>query len=257
MRHKIIDDIDEFLRWRIAFGAWFFSGGWEDVATHAMEAQLSDTEIRVLGALIEKEMTTPLSYPLTLNSLTTACNQKSNRHPVVDYGEAAVVAALDALREKRLVETVFPGTSRTAKYRHNFAYEYGLNGKLQALLAVLMLRGPQTVGELRTRTERMARFDDLSAVTEHLEELITREEGALVTLLPPGPGQKERRYAQLLAGEPSVDDLAPIPATASRGPEASAAASLTEERFSALEEEVKQLREELEALRRELGVEDA
>ena len=214
-----------------------------------MEAQLTDTEVRVLGALIEKEMTTPLSYPLTLNALTTACNQKSNRYPVVDYDEAVVVEAIDGLRDKRLAEMVFPGSSRTAKYKHNFAYEYGLNSRLQALLGVLMLRGPQTTGELRTRTERMVRFDNLAAVTENLEELMTREEGALVTLLPPGPGQKERRYAHLLAGEPSVADL---PAGGSSAP--AAAPSISEERVAALEESVAQLRRELDALRSDLGI---
>jgi uncharacterized protein YceH (UPF0502 family) len=216
-----------------------------------METQLNDTEVRVLGVLIEKEMTTPLSYPLTLNSVTTACNQKSNRYPVVDYVDTTVMKAIDSLRDKHLASTVFPGSSRTAKYKHDFAYQFGLNGKLQALLGVLMLRGPQTAGELRTRTERMVSFESLPAVIENLEELITREEGALVTLLPPGPGQKERRYAHLLAGEPT------LPTLASGYPQESAAASIapsiTEERIAALEASVTQLREELAALRQELG----
>ena len=121
-----------------------------------MEHQLTDTEVRVLGVLIEKEMTTPLSYPLTLNSVVTACNQKSNRHPIVSYDDAIANNALDSLRDKRLVESVFPGSSRSGKYNHNFSYTDGLNGKLQALLGVLMLRGPQTAGELRTRTENKA-----------------------------------------------------------------------------------------------------
>ncbi|MGY8687392.1 MAG: YceH family protein, partial [Verrucomicrobiales bacterium] len=161
-----------------------------------METQLNDTEVRVLGVLIEKEMTTPLSYPLTLNSVTTACNQKSNRYPVVDYVDTTVMKAIDSLRDKHLASTVFPGSSRTAKYKHDFAYQFGLNGKLQALLGVLMLRGPQTAGELRTRTERMVSFESLPAVIENLEELITREEGALVTLLPPGPSHNSVRNSQ-------------------------------------------------------------
>ena len=214
-----------------------------------MESQLTDTEVRVLGVLIEKEMTTPLSYPLTLNSVTTACNQKSNRHPVVDYGEAEVMQAIDSLRDKHLASTVFPGSSRTAKYKHDFSYHYGLNGRLQALLGVLMLRGPQTAGELRTRTERMVRFDSLQAVIENLEELITREEGALVTLLPPGPGQKERRYAHLFAGEPKLSTLAGSYSDSSTN----TAPSISEERIAALEETVEALREELTALRQELG----
>ena len=215
-----------------------------------MEHQLTDTEVRILGALTEKEMTTPLSYPLTLNSVVTACNQKSNRFPVVSYDDATASNALDSLRDKRLVESVFPGSSRTGKYKHNFAYAYGLNGKLQALLGVLMLRGPQTAGELRTRTERMARFDSLQTVIEHLDELINREEGALVVLLPPGPGQKERRYAHLLSGEPSVP-------SGPSGYEASAPAlpdTITEERISALEETVASLQAELTTLRNELGI---
>ncbi len=219
-----------------------------------MESQLTETEVRVLGALIEKEMTTPLSYPLTLNALATACNQKSNRFPVVDYDEATVARAVDSLRAKRLVETVFPGSSRTAKYKHDFAYEYGLNGKLQALLGVLMLRGPQTAGELRTRTERMTRFDSLQAVTETLEELLTREEGALVTLLPPGPGQKERRYAHLLAGEPDLSKLPDSRHGHSATSEATSTA--TDERLSALEEAVAQLRGEVKHLQEELGMGD-
>ena len=215
-----------------------------------MEHQLTDTEVRVLGALIEKEMTTPMSYPLTLNSVITACNQKSNRFPVVSDDDATANNALDSLRDKHLVEAVFPGSSRSGKYKHNFAYQHGLNGKLQALLGVLMLRGPQTAGELRTRTERMARFDSLQAVTEHLDELIQREEGALVVLLPPGPGQKERRYAHLLAGEPKLPSMP-------SGYESSAPSipdTITEERILALEETVATLQAELTSLRDQLGI---
>lgn len=214
-----------------------------------MEHQLTDTEVRVLGALIEKEMTTPLSYPLTLNALTNACNQKSNRHPVVNYDDHTVNQAVDSLRDKRLAESVFPGSSRSGKYKHNFAYEFGLNGKLQALLGVLMLRGPQTAGELRTRTERMVRFDSLPAVIETLEELISREEGPLVVLLPPGPGQKERRYAQLLAGEPKIPTMpSGYTETAAALPE-----TITEERIATLEETVATLQQEVAKLRAELG----
>ncbi len=214
-----------------------------------MENPLTDVQVRVLGALIEKEMTTPLSYPLTINALTTACNQKSNRHPVVSYDDHTVVQALDKLRDRRLVETVFPGSSRTAKYRHNFAYEFGLNAKLQALLGVLMLRGPQTAGELRTRTERMTRFDSLQAVTETLEELIDREEGALVVLLPPGPGQKERRYMHLLAGEVDPGEFAQVASSTTATP----SASVSDERIFALEEAVARLQKEMAELRDQLG----
>lgn len=215
-----------------------------------MEHQLTDIEVRTLGALIEKEMTTPLSYPLTLNSVVTACNQKSNRLPVVSYDDATASNALDSLRDKRLVESVFPGSSRSGKYKHNFAYEYGLNGKLQALLGVLMLRGPQTAGELRTRTERMARFDSLPAVIEHLDELIQREEGALVILLPPGPGQKERRYAHLLSGEPKLSSVPSVYETSAPAiPD-----TITEERILSLEETVATLQAEMTSLRNQLGI---
>ncbi|MEM7386039.1 MAG: YceH family protein [Verrucomicrobiota bacterium] len=212
-----------------------------------MEFQLSAEETRVLGCLIEKEMTTPMSYPLTLNALVNACNQKSNRHPVVAYTDSTVQKAMDGLRDKMLAELIFPDGSRVAKYKHQFSYQLGLNAKLQALMCVMMLRGPQTLGELRTRTERMASFDDLKAVAAQIEELITREEGALVMLMPPGPGQKERRYGHLLEGEPALAE-APIgsPTTA-----AATAPIAGDNRLNELEEEVANLRVELHALRAE------
>ena len=220
-----------------------------------MKTQLAPTEVRVLGTLIEKEMTTPLTYPLSLNSLINACNQKTNRHPVVHYDAKTVLHTVESLREKFLVETVFPGSSRTAKYKHDFAYQYGLNAKSQALLGMLMLRGPQTAGQLRSRTTRMTRFDDIQAVTAALEELIIREEGPLVALLPRVPGQKERRYAHLLAGEPEIPDLDTPPNGDSHQPDVDPA--ITEERIAALEGEVAQLRRDFDALRRDLARGDA
>jgi|MDTC01.1.fsa_nt_gb hypothetical protein len=213
-----------------------------------MESELTDVEVRVLGAMVEKEMTTPLSYPLTLNALTNACNQKSNRFPATSYNEDTVLRSVDSLRNKGLAETVFPGSSRVAKYRHNFAYQYGLNGKLQALLGVMMLRGPQTLGELRTRTERMVRFPDLETITEHLDELITREEGALVMMMPPGRSQKERRYAHLLAGEPSATVIESGGGNTAAPPVA-AVDTAWQDRVEILEAEVVELREELQRLK--------
>ena len=192
-----------------------------------------------------------MSYPLTLNALTNACNQKSNRFPGTNYDEDTVLRTVDALRDKNLAETVFPGSSRVAKYRHNFAYEYGLNGRLQSLLCVMMLRGPQTMGELRTRTERMARFDNVEEITKHLDELITREEGALVVIIPPGPGQKERRYAHLLAGEPS-STLIESRGSSNTQTGAAVVDSALQERVTSLEAEVLELREALERLKERL-----
>ena len=171
--------------------------------------RLSSEQARVLGSLIEKQMTTPLSYPLTLNSLVTACNQKSNRSPVVSYDHDTVLRAVDQLRDLKLIDTVFPDGSRVAKYKHNATYEFGLNGRLQAILCVLLLRGPQTAGEIRTRTDRMARFDNIQHLTENIHELITREEGALIVVLPPGSGQKEQRYMHTLCGASAPRDFVP------------------------------------------------
>jgi uncharacterized protein YceH (UPF0502 family) len=156
---------------------------------------LSPSEIRVLGALIEKQITTPDYYPLTLNSLTNACNQLTNRDPVVSYDEQTVVRALDALREKRLA-TLFSGAeSRVAKYKHTLTDAILLTPAEVALLCVLMLRGPQTVGELRTRAERLFPFDNLPEVEEALNALAARPERPLVAKLPRQPGTKESRYA--------------------------------------------------------------
>src|SRR5688572_27120810 len=161
---------------------------------------LSAAEVRVLGSLIEKQITTPDYYPLTLNALTNACNQLTNRDPVVSFDETVVVRALDALREKRLA-TMFTGQeSRVAKYKHTLTDALLLTPAEVALLCVLMLRGPQTIGELRTRSERLFSFDTLPEVEETLNALASRQPQALVTKLPRQPGTKESRYAQLLSG---------------------------------------------------------
>src|SRR5512135_2764118 len=167
-----------------------------------METILTDTEVRVLGCLIEKELATPEYYPLTLNALTAACNQKSNRDPVMQLEETEVVRALDALRFKQLVLLSSEG-GRVPKYRHILTEKFRLSGAELALLCELMVRGPQTAGELRSRAERMHPFAGPAAVEEALEELLARNP-PLVTWLPRQPGRKEQRYAHLFAGVPEV-----------------------------------------------------
>jgi hypothetical protein len=163
---------------------------------------LNDIEVRVLGSLIEKELTTPEYYPLSLNSLTNACNQKSNRDPVMALAEEEVVKALDSLRFKQLVVLSADG-GRVPKYRHLLAEKMGLIPAEQAIICELLVRGPQTVCELRTRGERMHLFGDLAAVDEVLQELMQREK-PLIALLPRQPGRKEGRYAQLFSGMPDL-----------------------------------------------------
>lgn len=204
-----------------------------------MDFVLTDIEARVLGSLIEKSLTTPDYYPLSLASLTTACNQKSNRDPIVDFDETTVVRALDALKEKRLA--VQSDASRVPKYAETFVNRHNLLGREAAILMVLLLRGPQTVGELRTRTERGHQFDDLQEVEIALEEMV---EAGLVMKLPRQPGRKESRYAHLLTGEPeNFNEVVarPEPATLSIRNE--------NERIDCLGSEVERLRTELEQLR--------
>ncbi len=165
-----------------------------------MDIMLNDIEVRVLGSLIEKELTTPEYYPLSLNSLTNACNQKSNRDPAMNLLEEEVVRALDSLRFKQLAVLSADG-GRVPKYRHLMAEKFGLMPSEQAIICELLVRGTQTVGELRTRGERMHPFSDLAAVEEVLQELMARET-PLIALIPRQPGQKEGRYAQLFSGIP-------------------------------------------------------
>ena len=164
-----------------------------------MEHILTDIEVRVLGALIEKEITTPDYYPLSLNSLVAACNQSSNRHPVVHYEEGVVSSAADSLREKGLIHLVDRGESRVNKYRHVLYEALNLGRPSIAVLCVLMLRGPQTVGELRTRTNRLYDFSSLEEVEMTLNSLMAGDL-PLVVRLPRQSGQKEVRYAHLLSG---------------------------------------------------------
>ncbi len=208
-----------------------------------MDILLDDIEVRVLGSLIEKELTTPEYYPLSLNSLTNACNQKSNRDPLMALTEENVVRALDSLLFKQLVVRSADG-GRVAKYRHLMAEKLGLMPAEQAILCELLVRGPQTTGELRTRGERMHPFGDLTAVEEVIRELMERET-PLLTLLPRQPGRKEGRYAQLFSGIP--DTSVPTHETAPEGARLRVMAE--NERIIKLEEEMAALREEVAALK--------
>ena len=208
-----------------------------------MDNLLDGVEVRVLGCLIEKEMTTPEYYPLTLNALTNACNQKSNRDPIMALAEEEVVRALDGLRFKQLVVVAADG-GRVPKYRHLLAEKLGLVPAELALVCEMMVRGPQTMGELRTRGERMHPFADLTAVEEVLRELMERDT-PLVVRLPRQPGRKESRYAQLWGGE-----LEPAADEGGTPPEAARQRVMAEnERIARLEEEVAGLRGEVAGLR--------
>jgi uncharacterized protein YceH (UPF0502 family) len=210
---------------------------------------LNPIEVRVLGSLVEKELTTPDYYPLTLNALTNACNQSSNRDPVLALDERTVVRALDGLRDRRLAYLFDGAQSRVPKYGHKIGEVFELTGPEIAVLCVLMLRGPQTVGEIRGRTGRMHEFATLPEAEAVLEALGARSPRPLVMKLPRQPGLKEQRYAHLLGGEPAAG--AP---TAAPPPEAATLAVRAEnERLTRLEEETAALRREIEALKAEFA----
>jgi uncharacterized protein len=210
---------------------------------------ISAEEARVLGSLIEKQITTPEYYPLTVNSLVAACNQKNNRDPVVAYDEATVVYALDRLRDHGLACSVNEAGARVIKYRHTLTAVIHVEGGEVAVLCELLLRGPQTGGELRSRAARMFPYTDLGQVQEVLENLSTYPDGTLVTRLQRSPGTKEFRYAHLLCG--------PVPAAwaeerAATGEPARRAVPVDESRVARLEEEVSALRAQVEELTRVL-----
>ena len=162
--------------------------------------QLSDIEVRILGCLIEKEATTPDNYPLSLNALTNACNQLSNREPVMSLGEDQVKWAVNSLRQQSLVRAIQPSDARVMKFQHLLTEKLDLDQSALAVLAVLMLRGPQTLGEIKSRTNRLAEFATLADVETVVTELIGRE---LAVEMARRPGHKETRYAHLLSGPPS------------------------------------------------------
>jgi len=202
---------------------------------------LTPEEARVLGVLVEKSKVTPDAYPLTVNSLTAGCNQKTSRDPVMNLAEAEVQATLEELRGRTLIMESYGASGRVLRYAHNFGKVYGLPGAAVDLLAVLMLRGPQTASELRANCERLHHFADASAVEGYLEELASRESGALARKLSRQPGSREQRWTHLMCGEPME-----IPSAASAA--APEAASVLEERVARLEQEVAELRAALERL---------
>lgn len=165
-----------------------------------MSEHLTEIEARIVGALVEKQLTTPEYYPLTLNALVAACNQKTNREPVVSYTEEAVTRSLEDLRDKNLVYVFYGSTSRVPKYKHMLPDVYELEPSEVAIICVLLLRGAQTIGELRERTSRLYEFSGLGDVNESLESLMRRDE-PLIVKLERQPGQKEARFAHLLSGE--------------------------------------------------------
>ena len=206
-----------------------------------MDLQLDAVEARVLGSLMEKEATTPEYYPLSLNALMNACNQKSNREPVVSYDEDTVEEALDRLREKGLVLRVTGRDSRVPKHEQRFTEKFNLGRREAAILCVLLLRGPQTVGELRGRSERLHQFDDLEAVEHTLDHLA---EQGMVKRLARLSGSREARFAHLLSGDvEAADEPAPAAPAPSR-------ISGHEERIAVLERDLAALRSAFDDFRR-------
>ena len=214
---------------------------------------LDAAETRVLGVLIEKQRTVPDTYPLTLNSLVAGCNQKTSRHPVLELSDAQVQAALEGLRAHALVTESSGG--RAMRYGHNADRVLKLPSQSVILLAVLMLRGPQTAGELRIASDRMHNFADISSVEAFLDELAERPAGALVVRLPRLPGARESRWMHLLAGPPSDDLLVAAPSVAARAEPAGSGA--LQERVTQLEGQVATLRALLDRVCAELGIEPA
>ncbi|WP_299694763.1 YceH family protein [uncultured Vibrio sp.] len=213
-----------------------------------MNTVLSPIEARIIGCLIEKEVTTPDHYPLTLNSLTTACNQKSNRDPVLSLSEAEVLDTVDGLISRRLVSDESSFNSRVNKYQHRFCNtEFGdlqFTEQERAIICCMLLRGAQTPGELRTRTGRLASFNDVKEVESTLEKLAVRAAGALVVKLPREAGKRESRYQHLLSGEVDVEAFAT--ASVSTTP---TMPSINSEKLEELESEVASLRTEVAELK--------
>ncbi len=219
-----------------------------------MEPLLNEYEVRVVSALVEKQITTPDYYPLTLNALVNACNQKNNRQPVVSYDEETVSRALGTLRERKLAFVFHGSEARVAKYGHVFPKAYDLTPPELAVICVLMLRGPQTVGEIRGRSASLYNFESLVEVEATVEGLVTRDERALVSRLPRLPGMKEPRYAHLFSGEVELESSEP--------PQKNSAVATSiridphlpaPEKMRVLEETISNLRSELDQLKAEFA----
>lgn len=205
---------------------------------------LDAAEIRVLGVLVEKAFITPDAYPLSINAITTGCNQLTAREPVMSLSEAEVQAAVDSLIGRRLVSKRDQASARVPKYEHLVRLRHSLPPPEQAVLAILMLRGAQTAGELRQRCERLYRFDDVAAVEAVLEHLAEKYP-PLVAALPRAPGTKETRHVHLLGGEAAVQEMAEAQAGGAGGGRG---------RIAELEDELRRLREDFDALRREFDI---
>ena len=205
-----------------------------------MEIILTEEEIRVLGCLMEKEMATPEYYPLSLNALTNACNQKSNRDPMTAYSEETVIVALNGLRKKKLA--MESSGSRVVRFAETFSSEFKFNSKEDAVICILLVRGPQTIGEIRGRTERLYSFSSLDEVQETITGL---EEKGLVKKLPKQPGRKESRYTQLLGGEPGESEK-DVVVLDTAGTETG-----DNEQIKEIKDEIDSLRDELNSIRKE------
>lgn len=228
-----------------------------------MDIELTLNETRIIGALIEKEITTPDQYPLSLNALTNACNQKSNRDPVLRLDEQTVQSTIDELVKKRTISDHGGVGSRVVKYKHRFCNtefsKLQLSDQELGILCVLFLRGPQTPGELRTRTNRLCKFADLAEVESALDSLTEREDGPMVQKLAREPGNRESRFAHLFSGpvreteganlQTSISVAASAQVVASQG-----ASTQDSERIAALEKRVEQMQNELETIKQELGM---
>src|SRR6266568_4052684 len=213
---------------------------------NTLQLQLSDIEVRVLGSLIEKDITTPDYYPLSLNALVNACNQKNNRDPIMNLDEDSVRDALNTLQEKRFAGPAGGADSRVTKYEHRLQEVFNFDRREIAVICVLLLRGPQTPGELRGRTDRMYRFEALDDVQTTIQRLMDREP-PLVRVLPRQPGTKESRYVHLFAGDtfPAVEPShVAVPARSGHS---------DDQRIAALEAQVSSLRTEMDELRRQLA----
>jgi uncharacterized protein len=211
---------------------------------------LTEIETRVLGSLVEKDITTPDYYPLSLNALVNACNQKNNRDPVTYFDEQTVREALSTLQEKRLAGPAGGADSRVTKYEHRLQEVFNFDRREIAVLCVLLLRGPQTPGELRSRADRMYHFEALEDVVSTLDRL-TQRDPSLARILPRQPGTKESRYMHLLSGEPEVGDVARAPSPAKAV--SYSAADNDIDRLTLLEQEVASLRQEVSALQQQLA----
>ena len=214
-----------------------------------MDIVLTEEEVRVLGSLIEKQVTTPEYYPLTMKALVAACNQRSNRHPVVSYDEQIAEHAMNGLRDKKLGWVIKKSDSRVLKYGHIFPEVFHLTPPQTAAMCVLMLRGPLTPGEIRSTAGRLYDFKDLAEVDDTINALINNEQGSMIVMIARQPGQKEARYAHLLAGDIDVNEIQP--SAQYYQPSSGSSLSVMEEEIGALRREIQELRDEFNEFKKQ------